>query len=82
MALADEILAAVPSVVKRRTWFDDLPDDAQAELLQVRQRWQAGGYGPLLKRRTLGAMLVDRCRDRGWHTCDARRLAEWLAEKG
>ena len=80
MALADEILSAVPGVVRRRTWWNELPEAAQAELLEVRQRWQAGGYGPRLKRRTLAAMVFDRCQGRGWHTCDARRLAEWLAK--
>lgn len=79
MALADEILAAVPGVVRRRTWWDDLPEEAAAELLDVRRRFQAGEYG-VLKRHQLADLLYTRCKDRNWRTCDTRRFAEWLAK--
>lgn len=81
MSLADEILAAVPGVVRRRTWWDDLSDDAAAELLAVRKRFQDGHYGQKLKRHTLAEMLYARCQERGWRTCDPHRLAIWLARK-
>lgn len=80
MALADEILAAVPAVVHRRTWWDDLPAEAAAELLEVRKRFQSGQYGTI-KKYQVAQLLFDRCRSRGWKTCDSRRLAEWLAKK-
>lgn len=80
MSLADEILAAVPGVVRRKTWWDDLPEEAAADLLDVRRRFQAGEYGPKLKKYQLADLLFARCKDRGWRTCDARRLAIWLAQ--
>ena len=79
MALADEILAAVPSNVRRPTWWDKLPKEASAELLDVRRRFHAGEYGELTRYR-LGTLLLQRCQSRGWRTCDARRMAEWLAQ--
>lgn len=81
MNLADEILRAVPEVIRRRTWFDLLPPDATAELLEVKKRWQAGEYGPKIKPMTIGKLLVDRCHERGWNVCDARRMGEWLQQK-
>lgn len=78
MSLADEILQAVPNVLRRRTWFDELPEEAAAELLEVRRRWQAGEYGPRMKPLTIGKLLVARCQERGWGVCDARRMGEWL----
>lgn len=80
MALADDILRAVPGVVRRRTWLDQLPEEAVAELLEVRRRFREGEYGPKLKPFTLGQMVVQHCRERGWHTSDARRMAEWLKQ--
>lgn len=79
MPLADEILAAVPGVVRRKTWWDELSEEASAELLEVRRRFHAGEYGHA-KRQTLARLLFERCRDRGWRTCDAARLAQWLAQ--
>lgn len=78
MSLADEILQAVPEVTRRKKWFDYLPQEAMTELLEVRHRWQAGEYGPKVKPMTIGKLLVARCQDRGWETCDARRMSEWL----
>ena len=80
MALADEILAAVPGVVHRRTWWDDLPEEAAAELLEVRRRFHAGEYGTV-KRYQLARLLIERCESRGWKVPDGQRMAEWLAKK-
>ena len=77
MSLADEIAAEVPHVVHRRTWWDELPAEAAAELLDVRQRFQAGKYGNA-KRLQVARLVFDRCKSRGWKTCDATRLAQWL----
>ena len=79
MALADEILAAVPGVVKRKTWWDELSEEAVAELLEVRKRFQAGEYGTV-KRYQLAEILFKRCQARGWRVCDPRRFAVWLAK--
>ena len=74
--LAD-IDAAVTSQCSRRTWFDALGDDAQAELLAVRKRWRDGGY--TVKRFTLARLIVSAATDRGWKVCDHKRMSEWLA---
>ena len=79
MGLADEILEVAATVGRRPTWWDRLPAEATSELLDVRHRFQAGEYGEL-KRHQLGELLFTRCKARGWRTCDARRLAEWLAK--
>ena len=76
MSLADEIAAADPKQFRRRTWYDDLPPDAISELIDVRQRFHAGEYK--LKALQIAKLLYERCHDRGWKTCDATRLAQWL----
>lgn len=79
MPLADEVLAAVPGVIRRRTWWDNLTEEAAAELLDVRRRFHAGEYGEA-KRYQIAEILYERCQQRGWRTCDAHRLAQWLAK--
>lgn len=79
MNLADEIGAVVPTLAGRQTWWSKLPAEAAAELLEVRSRFQAGGYGDLTRHR-LGELLHQSCKSRGWRTCDARRFSEWLAK--
>lgn len=79
MSLADEIHATLPTLVVRQTWWHKLPPEAGEELLDVRRRFQAGEYGELARHR-LAAILHQRCKERGWRTCDARRFAEWLAQ--
>lgn len=76
MSLADDIAAADPQQFRRRTWFDDLPPDAVAELLDVRQRFRNGEYE--FKSLQLAKLLYESCHARGWKTCDATRLAQWL----
>lgn len=78
MGLADEIAAADPSAFKRRTWFDNLPAEASEELLAVRQRFQTGGYD--LKALQVAKLLYQKCKARGWKTCDATRFAVWLQQ--
>jgi hypothetical protein len=77
MGLADEILADVPRLTRRRTWWNDLPPEAAAELLDVRQRFQAGDYGTL-KALQLAKLLFERCKQREWKTADPTRLSQWL----
>lgn len=76
MSLADDIAAADPKLFRRRTWFDDLPPEAADELCDVRQKFQNGEYE--LKALQIAKLLYDRCKARGWKTCDATRLAQWL----
>ena len=76
MSLADYISAADPKQFRRRTWFDDLPAEAVDELRDVRQRFRSGEYE--LKALQIAKLLYERCQARGWKTCDATRLAQWL----
>ena len=71
--------AAVTQQCGRRTWFDLLDADAQAELLAARKRWRDGGY--TVKRQTLARLIVSAATDRGWKVCDIKRMSEWLAKK-
>lgn len=77
MGLADDVAAAVPRDAARKTWFESLPAEAVEELLELRQRYQAGAYGSA-KRLHIARAAVARCQERGWKTCDATRLAQWL----
>ena len=77
-SLADDIGEAV-AAIKPKTWWSQLDDAAQEELLAVRKRFHAGGYAA--RRGTLARILVDACRKRGWNVCDHKRFAEWLAQK-
>ena len=75
-ALADVVADGLVTAV-RRMWLDALPADARAELIAVRSRYKDGGYGPA-KRGTIARLLHANCADRGWKTCDTKRLSEWL----
>jgi hypothetical protein len=75
--LADIDAAAAVQCV-RRTWFDALSEEAQKELLSVRHRWRDGKY--TMKRMTLARFVIKAATDRGWKTCDLKRMAEWLAK--
>ena len=79
--LADLIGNGIAEVTHRRTWWDDLDATAQAELADVRQRFQRGEYGPKAKSLTVAKLLVPHCAERGWKVGDARRMSEWLREK-
>lgn len=79
--LADLIGNGIAEVTHRRTWWDDLDATAQAELTDVRQRFQRGEFGPKAKPWTVAKMLVPMCETRGWKVCDTKRMSEWLREK-
>ncbi len=74
-SLADDVGESLKACAPK-TWWDHLPPEAKAELLAVRATFKAGGYGA--RRGTIARVLVDRCRERGWKTCDHKRFAEWL----
>ena len=76
-SLADDV-GELMVAYSPKTWWDRLPDDAQRELLAVRERFQSGGYQGA--RTALARVLHDRCSQRGWKTCDPKRLGEWLAK--
>lgn len=77
--LADLVAVGLASAPTRQTWFTVLPDDAQAEIENVRKRFQAGEYGPA-KRTVVARFLHAECERQGWKTCDVQRLSQWLAK--
>ena len=79
--LADLVGVGIAQLTRRATWCDALPDEARAELEDVRRRFQAGEYGPRAKALTVARALVPHCEARGWKLADTKRLAEWLREK-
>jgi hypothetical protein len=81
MGLADDVAADVPKDAARKTWFQLLPAEAADELLELRRRYQAGDYGTA-KRLHVARAAVERCQERGWKTCDATRMAQWLMQNG
>lgn len=81
-SLADLIGSGIAEATRRRTWFDDLTPEAQAELLDVREKFRSGEYGPKAKSLTVAKLLVPHCAERGWKVGDARRMSEWLRENG
>lgn len=76
-SLADRIANGIADAMKRQTWFSSLPSEAQTELAEVHQRFRSGRYGSA-KRLTVAKLILSHCEERGWKTCDTRRLAEWL----
>ena len=75
--LADGIADGIADAMKRQTWWSALPSDAQAELAEVHARYRSGKYGGA-KRLTVAKLIQASCAERGWKTCDTKRLAEWL----
>lgn len=80
-SLVDLIGTGLAEATHRRTWFDDLTPEAQAELLDVRKRFQAGEFGQRGKALTVAKLLAPSCEERGWKVCDIKRMSEWLRQK-
>lgn len=78
--LADLVGSSIATAVRRRTWWDDLPSEAQSELIEVRRQFQSGEYGAKARSLTVAKMIVPFCAERGWKVGDARRMSEWLRE--
>lgn len=77
--LADRVAVGLATSTVRQTWFTVLPADVQAEIENVRKRFQAGEYGPA-KRTVVARFLHAECERQGWKTCDVQRLSQWLAK--
>lgn len=76
-SLADDVGDSLQAY-KPKSWWDGLPPEGREELLRVRERYQSGGYDG--SRTALARVLEARCAERGWKTCDHKRLREWLAK--
>lgn len=77
-----EIDAAVACAAneRRETWFDRLPPEAREVMGAAKEKYLAGGYAQV-RRHSLAKILREWAQERGLQTCDAKRLAEWLAKK-
>jgi len=77
-SLDDDItlaLQANPGV----TWFFRLPEEAQKEMLAVRERFHAGGYAA--KRYQIANALIASTKNRGWELPTESTVAKWLCKK-
>lgn len=72
----DSLIASLPK--SRPTWFDKLKESDQADLVAIKKRFKAGGYGKTSKLSLARAITVA-ARDKGVSTCKAKGIAEWLS---
>jgi len=63
---------------KPASWWDAMPKETQAELLEIRKTFKSGGYP--IKRLTLARILADKCRERGLQACAKKGFVEWLSQ--
>ena len=77
-SLRDAITESVANRPARRhpTWLDRVPEDARAELLDIRREWREGTLQATA--RGLSASIVENCRERGIPVCTASGVREWL----
>lgn len=80
MDLADRVAARV---VQRKpgttSFFARLPAEAQAELLEVRRRLQAGEIHSSAS--AVAAVLIEEAKACGWELCGTQGLRVWLARR-
>lgn len=76
-SLLDAVVNAVQAH-RRLGWFESLPDETQAELLEIRRTWQSGGYP--VTRTALAKILSEKCEERGLKTVKEKKFAEWLSK--
>lgn len=74
----DAITASATNRPAKRapTWLDRVPEDARAELLDIRREWRQGKLQATA--RGLSASIVENCRERGIPVCTASGVREWL----
>lgn len=57
-----------------RTWFDRLPPEAQAELLEVKKAFNFGEH----QKNAFAISIIESCRERGWPTAGRQGVIDWL----
>jgi len=72
-----ERIAATPS--RPRNFFDKLPPEAQAELLEVRRRFQAGELQASAS--SLAELLIEEAATSGWEVCGPQGMRVWLSRR-
>ena len=76
VSLADRVGERIKPL-KRRTWLDRLGDHDQAEVLETRRRFHAGGYGTQ-SAASVARALLELAAENGWKLVGEKELAEWL----
>ncbi len=79
VALADAVAERVKPA-KPATWMDRLSDDDRAGVLEIRRRFQAGGYGSASSA-SVARALREEAAASGWHIISEKELSEWLRRK-
>ncbi len=79
-SLADRLADRV-SALKHgpRSFFDRLSPEAQAELLEVRRRWQCGELPASAS--ALADLLIEEAAASGYDLCGPQGLRVWLARR-
>ena len=70
-------VAAMPS--RPRNFFDKLPPEAQAELLEVRRRFHAGELQASAS--ALADLLIEEAAANGWDVCGPQGMRVWLSRR-
>ena len=78
-SLADAVALRVKTL-KRKTWLDRLGEQDQAEVLETRRRYHAGGYGTQ-SAASVARALLELAAENGWQLVGEKELAEWLIRK-
>ena len=76
VALADAVADKVKPF-KPATWMDRLNADDKAGVLEIRRRFQAGGYGAA-SAASVARALREEAAAAGWHIISEKELSEWL----
>jgi hypothetical protein len=79
-SLADRVADRVASIRHGpRSFFDRLGPEAQAELLEVRRRWQAGELPASAS--ALADLLIEEATASGYEVCGNQGMRAWLARR-
>ncbi len=79
VALADAVAERVKPA-KPATWMDRLSDDDRDGVLEIRRRFQAGGYGSASSA-SVARALREEAAASGWQIISEKELSEWLRRK-
>jgi hypothetical protein len=77
-SLADEVLASVAnSRPGGLTWFDRLPQDAQHEMLRLRDAFDPAVH----QKRAFYRALKTAAEKRGWQLVGEKQFGDWLRQR-
>lgn len=77
---ADRVLArAAADRPKPQGFFNNLPPDIQAELLEIRRAYHSGSTG--LSQQAIVRSIIADCQENGIKVCGTQGLRNWLSRK-